>query len=146
MTSENINNPPEKTWTGLDMKVKLSTLWIFAILNYLYCDVVGLIDPELLKQYLTGNVSGIDITPGFLMGASILMEIPIAMVLLSRVLKHRINRWANIIAGTIMTAVQIATLTFGSTTNYYYFFSIIEIASTALIVWYAWKWPRLKAA
>jgi threonine/homoserine/homoserine lactone efflux protein len=25
-------------------------------------------------------------------------------------------------------------------TSYYIFFTAIEVASTALIVWYAWKW------
>ena len=38
------------------MKGKLSTLWLFATLNYLYCDVVTLMDPHLLKAFLAGNV------------------------------------------------------------------------------------------
>lgn len=122
-------------------KAMLSALWIFAILNYLYCDFIGLIDPALLKQYMTGNVEGLQITPGFLLAAAILMEIPISMVLLSLVLKHTANRWANIIAGAIMTVVQISTLFVGSSpTVYYLFFSIIEITCTALIVLYAWTW------
>lgn len=124
-----------------DMKVRLSTLWIFAILNYLYCDVVGLMDPELLQQYMTGNVGGIHLTRGFLLSAAILMEIPISMVFLSRILKYGANRWANIIAGGIMTGVQFSTLFFGSTpSSYYLFFSVIEITCTALIVLSAWKW------
>src|SRR5215216_3609962 len=126
-----------------DMKAKLSTLWIFALLNYLYCDVVGLMDPELLQQYLTGNVGGIHITQGFLLSAAILMEIPISMVFLSRILKYGANRWANIIAGGIMTMVQSSTLFFGSApTSYYIFFSVIEITCTALIVVLAWKWAN----
>ena len=132
----------DKNISGMeDRKAKLSALWIFAILNYLYCDFVGLIDPELLNQYLTGNVEGLQITQGFLLGAAILMEIPISMVLLSLVLKYTANRWANIIAGTIMTVVQFSTLFVGSSpTVYYLFFSIIEITCTALIVLYAWTW------
>ena len=123
------------------MKAKLSTLWLFAILNYLYCDIVSLMDSGLLQQYLTGKVGGMQINQGFLLGASILMEIPIAMVLLSRLLGHKANRWANIIAGSIMTIVQVLTLFVGtSPANYYMFFSVIEIACTALIVWLAWKW------
>lgn len=39
----------------MNMKVKLSLLWLFALLNYLYCDLIGLMDPELLKQFLAGN-------------------------------------------------------------------------------------------
>jgi hypothetical protein len=130
-----------KNAPGMDMKVKLSTLWIFVMLNYLYCDIMGVMDPEILKQYLTGNVGGIHITQGFLLGAAILMEIPIAMVFLSRILKQGANRLANIIAGTIMTAVQFSSLFFGSSPTFYYiFFSVIEISCTSLIVWNAWKW------
>lgn len=134
-------NSNKKTAEMEDMKVKLSTLWIFVMFNYLYCDVVAIMDPELLKQFMTGTIGGIQITQGFLLGSAILMEIPISMVLLSQVLKHRSNRFANITAGAIMTIVQVSSLFFGSSpTNYYIFFSIIEIAATAFIVWYAWKW------
>ncbi len=129
---------------AMDRKALLSTIWIFAVLKYLYCDVLSLMDANLLKQYLAGNVGGLPFTQGFLLGAGILMEISMAMVLLSRVLPYRANRWANIIAGAITTAVQVASLTLGTSTMYYWFFSIIEITSTALIVWFAWTWrnPR----
>jgi hypothetical protein len=125
-----------------DRKILLSTLWIFAILNYLYCDIMGIMDATLLKQYLTGNVNGMTINENFLLGAAILMEIPIAMVLLSRILNYKVNRWANIIAGIIMTLVQVATLFAAAATNYYLFCSIIEIATTIFIIWYALKWEN----
>ena len=76
----------------------------------------------------------------FLLWAGILMEIPIMMVLLSRILKYRANRWANIIAGTIMSLVQILTVFSGAPTIYYLFFSAIEVPCTLFIVWYAWWW------
>jgi threonine/homoserine/homoserine lactone efflux protein len=103
-------------------------------------------DRELLTGYLAGNVDGLEVSRGFLLGAGVLVEIPIAMVLLSRVLKYRANRWANVAAGTVMTIVQLATLFLaGSPTMYYLFFSVIEIATTAYIVWLAWKWPETAA-
>ena len=83
--------------TAMDTRTRLSTLWLFATLNYLYCDVVTLMDPDKLRQFTAGAVGGMEITQGFLLGAGILVEIPIAMVLLSRILQHRLNRWANII-------------------------------------------------
>ncbi len=126
----------------MDIKAKLSTLWLFATLNYLYADVVGLMNPGLLRQYLTGTVNGVHFSQAFLLGASVLIEIPIAMVLLSRVLKYAPNRWANVIAGTIMTVVQFATLFLGTPASYYIFFSVLEILTTSLIVWYAWRWHQ----
>ena len=91
-----VNHAITKTKYTTDKKVLLSTLWIFAMLNYLYCDVVTLMDSNLLGQYLKGIINGMSLTQGFLLGAAILMKIPIAMVLLSRVLKYKANRWANI--------------------------------------------------
>ena len=124
-----------------DRGARLSLLWVFAILNYLYCDLLGLMDPDSLKQYLTGTIDGIEVTQSFLLSAALLMEIPIAMVLLSSVLPHPASRWANIIAGTVMTLVQIGSLFMGSgPTVFYAFFSAVEIACTAFIVWYAWRW------
>ena len=123
----------------------LSILWIFATLNYLYCDVLTLMDSTQLKQILTGIVGNIKMTDGFLLGSGILMEIPIGMVLLSRVLKYRSNRITNIIAGSIMTLVQISSLFVGTgPIKYYVFFSIIEIACTAFIVILSIRWKVSK--
>jgi hypothetical protein len=70
----------------MDKKMLLSTLWIFVTLNYLFCDIMGLMDVNQLKQYLTGNVNGMEMSENSLLGAAILMEIPIAMILLSRII------------------------------------------------------------
>jgi hypothetical protein len=89
-------NANKKTSEMPDMKVRLSALWLFAILTYTYGDVVTLMDP--VKH------GSVQLTEGFLLGGSIFMMIPITMVLLSRILKYRANHWTSIIAGTIMTA------------------------------------------
>src|ERR1035437_4731827 len=115
-----------------EMKTKLSALWLFAMLTYTYGDVVTLMDP--IKR------GSIEMTEGFLLGGSISMMIPITMVLLSRILKYRASRLASIIAGTIMTISLTLTLFVAVPTMYYAFFTVIEIACTAIIVWYAWRW------
>ncbi len=128
-----------------DMKTRLQTLWIFVMFNYLYCDVISNMESTVLNGYLQGQVGNIQVTQVFMLNAAFLMEIPIAMVLLSRVLKYRANRWANIIAGTIMTLVQISTLFIGIGTEptlHYIFYSIIEATCTAFIVWFAWRWSN----
>ena len=135
----NKENNPLKT----DRKVILSTLWIFVMFNYLYCDLMGLMDPALLSQFIEGNIDGIAINEKFLLGAALLMEIPIAMVLLSRVLPYKANRWTNITAAAIKSLVMIATMFMGSgPTLYYLFFGMIEIACTLFIIWYAWQWEN----
>jgi hypothetical protein len=94
----------------------------------------------LLKQFLAGDIGSVHISQGFLLGAGILVEIPMAMVLLSRILGDRPNRVANIVAATLMTAVQALSLAAKTPTLYYIFFSVIEIALTSAIIWYSWKW------
>ncbi len=129
-----------------DKRVLLSTLWIVTLFNWLYCDVMGVMDPVFLRQNLTGNVGGIQFNEGFLLGAGVLMEIPTVMILLSRVLGYGPNRWANLIAAAIMTMVQAATLFFGTTpTIYYVYYSAIEIAATVFILWTAWTWRNPEA-
>ena len=115
---------------SMDRKTLLSTLWVFATLNYVYADVVNLFD----------KAGTLHLSQVFLLGASVLVEIPIAMTLLSRILSDRASRWTCILAGAVMTVIQIATLFIGTPTYYYVFFSIIEIATTAMIVWLAWTW------
>ena len=131
----------------MDMKVKLSTLWIFVMFNYLYADVMTLMDPPILNMFLTGNMDGgITINETFLLYAAFLMEIPIAMVLLSRLLNYSANRWANIGAGSLKTLVMIYTMFIGSgPALYYIFFGTIEIICTAYIVVIAWKWREEQA-
>jgi hypothetical protein len=124
----------QKTGETKDRKVVLSTLWIFVILNYLYADLVMMIvNPEIYQR------AAARMTEGVVLGATVLMEILIAMVLLSRVLKYRANRWANIIAGVVGTAFVAVTLG-GRPPAFYLFLSAIEIACTLFIVWYAWTW------
>ena len=123
--------------------VILSTLWLFATVNYIFCDVVTLMNPQGLRNILSGTVGAIQMNEGFLLGAAIMMEIPFVMILLSRLLQHKINRLVNIIAALVMTVVQISSFFVGTeSTLHYKFFSIIEIGCTMFIVWYAWAWKN----
>jgi len=127
-------------------RVKLSTLWIFLMFNYLYCDVLGVHDAEVLKALMTGSVGGIQMTESFILGASILMEIPMAMVLLSRVLQHRANRWMNLGAPALLIPVQLSSLFVGTPTSYYLFFSAVEVGCLVFIASVAWKWTTAEPA
>jgi len=123
----------------MDMKAKLSTLWIFVLFNIILAEFHKLLQPGFLEEVMTGFVGGVQMTQGVLLLGAIVLEIPIAMVLLSRVLKYRINRWANIIVSAITIAFVIVNV---STDLDNIFFTTIVVVSLSLIVWYAWKWPN----
>ena len=132
-----------------DIRVRLSVLWLFATLNYMYADVFFCVDVLGSKK---GSIGVLHFSQGAWLGIAILMEIPIAMILLSRVLKRAANRWANIVAGVIETAAVLLTsfilpaFHLTGTSSYYLFFGAVEVASTSLIIWYAWRWPRETAS
>src|SRR6266513_4954356 len=133
-----------------DTRERLSLLWIFALLNYLYADVVALFaivdSPNLADAP--------HLPPWALLGSAVLMEIPIAMIVACRLLPFRANRLANIIAGSIVTLVN-GFLTFippliglgqPPALPEYLFFGTIETVCTVAIVWQAWTWPGADAA
>ena len=122
-------------------KDKLFTLWIFVTVNYIFCDIFTLFYSENLKQLISGAMGGMDITETFLFAFSVIMELPMLMIVLSRLLPYKFNRLANIAVGIFMTLVQTATL-FGDNMLHYVFFSIIEIATTIIIVWIAIRWKN----
>ena len=131
-----------------DIRVRLSALWLFATLNYIYADVFFCID-ALGSRKAASSV--IHFSPGAWLGIAILMEAPMAMILLSRVLRPRANRWANIAAGIVETAAVLLTsfilpaFHLMGTSSYYLFFGAIEVICTSAIVWYAWRWPSESA-
>jgi hypothetical protein len=85
-----------------DTRERLSVLWIFALLNYLYADVVALFaivdSPNLADAP--------HLPPCALLSSAVLMEIPIAMIVAGLLLPFRANRLANIITGVILTLIN----------------------------------------
>ena len=128
----------------MNKKVLFSTLWIFVTVNYIFCDVFTLFHSESLKQLMTGEMGGMKINQSFLLSFSILMEMPMVMIVLSRILSYKSNRLANIIVALIMTLVQAATLFTDDNTLHYIFFSIIEVGTTSFILYSAWNWVESK--
>ena len=65
------------------------------------------------------------------------MEILIAMILLSRILKYKINRWTNIIVAAIGIVSTIDTSV--NDLDDIFFVTIIIVGLLA-IIWLAWGW------
>ncbi len=117
-----------------DMGTRLSTLWIVVMFNMVFADILTFITPGALRDLWSGQ-AGVHITPGLLLVFALLLETPIAMIFVSRVLEPKANRWANSVAAVVTTAFVVGG---GSLTLHYVFFATVEIACMALIVWSAW--------
>jgi Family of unknown function (DUF6326) len=132
------------------MKMVLSTLWIFAVANYIYADVftifAQILDPVTLKQLISGS-SGtpVKMTPAAMIGFTLLMETAMLMIPLARFLPRRFNRWTNVAIGLLHTvAVNFFYLIGGlpKAFTWYALFVIVETASTVLIIVFAWRWKE----
>ena len=129
-----------KTTKKIDTKVLLSTLWIVVMINMLKADILSLYIPGVAEE--VAKTAGETPIALLMLGAAIMMEISIVMIILSRVLKYGVNRWVNIITSII----TIAFIWGGASTEpHYLFIGTVETICLLLIIWNAWKWTEQEA-
>jgi hypothetical protein len=120
-------------------KIILSGSWIVILFNYLYGDLAMMMFHADKYLKITSLMS-----EGIVLASAIFMEISIMMIILSLLMKYRINRWANIITGLIFAAFPIVTLFLGGTPPaFYIFLSVIEFLVALFIIVYSWRWENL---
>lgn len=126
----------------VNIKIKLAALWTSVTLCYLYGDYFELYTPDKVNSLISGE-NNLD-SPTKLLIASIVLAISSVMVAASVILKPKLNRILNIIFGSIFTLMMIAIGVYSTNEWYlfYVFLAFLESIITALIVWYAWKWPK----
>jgi hypothetical protein len=138
----------DKTGTLEDIqvpvKLKLAALWTSVMFLYIYADYFGLYVPGTLQKILGGEMPPLGrTTQGVLVFTSSMVAIPALMVFLSVALKPNLNRWLNVVMGVLYTLIICITMW---SWDFYIVYGVLEIALTVLVVWYAWKWPRLAPA
>ena len=110
----------------------LSALWIVVMINVLSADIFS---------FMLGSAgeTAVAVTPWMMFAFAVIHEIPIAMIILSRVLKRGVNRTLNCIAAGITATYVIAG---GSATPHYIFFALAEVICLIFIVIRAIRWPK----
>ena len=122
---------------SIETKAKLSALWIFFLLNIIFRDIHEFVEPGFIAEIMTGTSNGNPITEQMLLLGGVLIEVPIAMVLLSRILPYRVNRRANLIVAMLYGVLVPA---FGTTDLDDTFHLIMEVAALSTVIWSAWRW------
>ncbi|MEM6437158.1 MAG: DUF6326 family protein [Cyanobacteria bacterium P01_D01_bin.115] len=123
----------------IETKAKLSALWMVFLCNIIFRDIHEFVEPGFIEEVMTGTLNGNPIEPHMLLLGGVMLEVPIAMVLLSRLLPYSANRWANI----IVAALFIPLIGFYGTTDLDdAFHLIVEIAALSFVVWSAWRWSN----
>jgi len=128
----------------INVKFKISALWIVMLFVFAYVDIFGFYKTGIIEGIIAGKVSTFLINQSFLFLTTLYILIPSIMVFLTLVLKPKVNRFTNIIV-SILYIVSILLSCIGETWAFYIFGSIVESLLLLLIIWFAMKWPKQKS-
>ena len=131
----------------LRWKTRIAVLWVFMAVAMSVHSIMGFMEPGMIEEIMSGAVEGVALTPGMLVFMTLFWLVPLWLAFVSMTVKDSCNRWVNFVLGIIFTLLNIfhfiehlaepsaaQILIIGST-----------VVVTALIAWYAWKWPKQEA-
>ncbi|MFN8253088.1 MAG: DUF6326 family protein [Ferruginibacter sp.] len=129
---------------NVSLKLKVAALWASLMFLYIYVDYFHLYMPDKMEDILRGVVFKFDITQRFLFAALVSMTIPALMIFLSVALPARGNRLANMIVAIIYIPYTLFNLAGEEPWMHMVFAAAAEVLLLCIIIFYAWKWPRLE--
>ncbi|WP_405207344.1 DUF6326 family protein [Aquimarina sp. LLG6339-5] len=115
-----------------DSKVLLSTLWIVILFNMIIRDL-----HEFLRDGYIEEMMALEIPETTMLVYGIIAQIPILMILLSRVLKEKVNKWYNTVAAFITSLGLLSTLPTADMDDV--FFVIIQNILLVIVLRIAWE-------
>lgn len=130
----------------VNVKVKLALLWVALMFLYIYNDIFSMYQPGHVADLFEGHLDGVQFTQTLLFGAALLMALPSFMVLLSLILKAKVNRLVNVVVGAFHILILIGTQFVGEGETWFYWRvnELLEAIFLVIIIWTAWKWPASK--
>jgi hypothetical protein len=125
----------------LNIRIKLIGLWSVLVFLYIYCDIFTFFRPGLINEIIEGFMGPFQANQISLLVAGLLMAIPILIIIANLFTKLPIIRWINILGGILYTLVNIGNLV-SEKWAYYWFYGVIELFITILIITQTIKWPK----
>jgi hypothetical protein len=126
----------------LPVQAKLAAAWTGVMFLYAYVDIIAFFKPGVIDDILAGKVWEFDVSQTLLTTFLALMAIPIFMVVLSMTLPVRANRITNLIVASVQVPYAAFNVVGESWTYFYGLGVVLEVILLALILRYAWTWPR----
>lgn len=117
----------------------ISMLWIFVLLNMFLRDL-----HEFPTEGYIEELMALKLSEELMLVFAFLGEIPILMVVLSRILSEKANKWANTIAVILSSLGILYTLPNGDLDEI--FFAVVNAAALLAIFFTVWKIPSLESS
>ena len=142
-----MNETRQPTTTTLEdqripVRVKLAAAWTSFMFLCVYVDIIAFFKPGTINEILVGKIWKFDVSQTLLTTFLALMAIPIFMVVLSMMLPARANRITNLIVASVQVPYTAFNMAGESWTYFYGLGFALEVIILALILRYAWTWPR----
>ncbi|MFE4002318.1 DUF6326 family protein [Nocardioides sp. YIM B13467] len=126
----------------IPVRAKLAAAWTSFMFLYAYVDILNFFTPGVIDDLLDGKVFEFDLSQTFSTAALTLVAIPIFMVVLSMTLPARASRITNLVVASVYVPVTAFNAAGESWLFFYGLGIVLELILLALIVRYAWTWPR----
>ncbi|WP_394613600.1 DUF6326 family protein [Lentzea sp. JNUCC 0626] len=126
----------------VSVRVKLAAAWASLMFLYVYVDILNFFTPGVIEEIRAGKVFEFDVSQTFSTSALTLMSVPAFMVFLSATLPARANRITNLAVAALYVPVTVFNAVGESWLYFYGLGIVLELVLLALIVRYAWSWPR----
>jgi hypothetical protein len=155
-TTEPMMRTRQPTTTTLEnlripVQAKLAAAWTSFMFLYVYVDIIAFFKPGTIDEILVGKIWEFDVSQTLLTTFLALMAIPIFMVVLSMTLPARANRTTNLIVASVQVPYTAFNVV-GESWTYFYtgppfvLGLVLELILLAVILRYAWTWPRRTAS
>ena len=134
-------------------KTRIAVLWLLMVAAVAIHGLLITWEPGGLERMMSRMEAG---GAGKLLFEALFSLVPLWLAFLAMTLKDSCNRWVNFILGIIFTILNIwhffecgVPLTEGGPvaepTGHHILLVVSTVVVTALIAWYAWKWPKQEA-
>ncbi|GGI05204.1 DUF6326 family protein [Egicoccus halophilus] len=120
-----------------DTRATLSSLWVYVLLNVLFRDIHELFRPGFVAELVDNSVRGTTVDTAAVLVGGLALQLPLAVVVLSRLLNHRPARLANI-TGAAITAILLTSVWPKDADDVMFWaFELLGLAAIAVL---AWRW------
>ncbi len=134
----------------LPRQTRIAVLWIVAAVAMSAHMILMLLDPTALQK--AGEWAAAAATTDWISTAAFWL-LPLWMAMVSMAAGTQANRWANVVAGALLTLLNIYHFLvcgvpvlpggpYEEPTAHHVLLVGTSAAATALVTWFAWTWPR----
>jgi hypothetical protein len=139
-TTTALHDPPAP------VRAKLAAAWTSFMFLYIYVDYFALYKPGVIDDILAGVVWEFQISQTLLTVFLAAIAVPSLMIVLSVILPARANRMTNLAVASVYIPYSAFELAGESWTFFCGLGVGLEVLLLALILRYAWTWPRRTAS